>query len=418
MHKYYSDAIKCKREYEMACFTSEKYRLIEERFCAAHPQPASPDPLQEIGCWRDRVAFCAEAERAAEAAQLKCKAEQVHMALVGQQEANAEFEISSDAEALAGVKLFLQRSLEDAAERLRRYIASPSSPQGGWDLLNYALPVAFNTRRNLIFTCICSPESHFQFHSSLIPSQRRHGLFEPLFCRSVSVLQPMFQLPDVDTSNPQGVADIELALGSSLFDAMAHLVALSSVSLHDDIENRLRPSAVQHCIDLAESGMNASVISDDLFVGRVEEIGKINRCMGPVFQGVEEHCVLVLVHGIPGSGKSSLAKRQLELLQKQTNPHNVLCHIIQSRGRGAVRDGLHQMGLALATRLNFGTDASVKNVLDCLNMFLRNQRFIILADDADADALDELLRHVPPSSNPTHTPNLSKNQSTIFLRAL
>jgi hypothetical protein len=33
-------------------------------------------------------------------------------------------------------------------------------------------------------------------------------------------------------------------------------------------------------------------------------------------------------------------------------------------------------------------------------MFLQNQRFVILADDADADALDELLRHVPPSSKP------------------
>ena len=110
VHKVHSDAIKFKREYEMACFKCEKYRVIEEQFCAAHPQPASPDLSQETGCWRLRVAFCAEAERAAEAAQLLGKAEQVLTALNGQQAAIAEFERSSDAEALAGVKLFLQRS--------------------------------------------------------------------------------------------------------------------------------------------------------------------------------------------------------------------------------------------------------------------------------------------------------------------
>jgi hypothetical protein len=114
VHKVHSDAIKSKREYEMACFRSEKYRVIEEQFCAAHPPPKSPDLSQEIGCWRDRVAFCAEAERAAEAAQLLGKAEQVLSALVGQQAANMEFESSSDAEALAGVKLFLQRSARRA----------------------------------------------------------------------------------------------------------------------------------------------------------------------------------------------------------------------------------------------------------------------------------------------------------------
>jgi hypothetical protein len=210
----------------------------------------------------------------------------------------------------------------------------------------------------------------------------------------------MLQLPDIDTSNPQGVADIELALGSSLFDAMAHLVALSSLSLHDVIENHVRPSAVQHRVESVESGMNASVSSEGLFVGRVEEIGKINRCMGPVFQGGDEHCVLALVHGIPGTGKSRLAKRQLELLQRQTSPFIVHCHVVQGRGRGAARDGLHQMGLALASQLNVGTAASVEDVLPRLSMFLQNQRFVILADDADADALDELLLHVPPSIKP------------------
>jgi len=84
--------------------------VIEEQFCAAHPQPESPDLSQEIGFWRDRVAFCAEAERAVEAAQLLDKAKQVLKELDGQQKANTEFEKSSNVKALANVKLFLQRS--------------------------------------------------------------------------------------------------------------------------------------------------------------------------------------------------------------------------------------------------------------------------------------------------------------------
>ena len=122
--------------------------------------------------------------------------------------------------------------------------------------------------------------------------------------------------------------------------------------------------------------------------------------MGPVFRDSNEHCVLAVVHGIPGTGKSRLAKRQLELLQRESSPHVVHRHIVQGRGRGAVRDGLHQMGLALAAQLNVGTAASVDDVLPRLTEYLRNHRFVILADDADPEALDELLKHVPKSSEP------------------
>jgi hypothetical protein len=75
-------------------------------------------------------------------------------------------------------------------------------------------------------------------------------------------------------------------------------------------------------------------------------------------------------------------------------------HIVQGRGRGAVRDGLHQMGLALAAQLNVGIAASVDDVLPRLTEYLRSRRFVILADDADSEALDELLKHVPKSSRP------------------
>ena len=58
------------------------------------------------------------------------------------------------------------------------------------------------------------------------------------------------------------------------------------------------------------------------------------------------------------------------------------------------------MGLALAAQLNVGTAASVDDVLPRLTECLRSHRFVILADDADSEALGELLKHVLKSSKP------------------
>jgi tetratricopeptide (TPR) repeat protein len=291
------------------------------------------------------------------------------------------------------------RSFDWAASRLHEYLASSTS-QKGWDLLNLAVPVVYNNSKNLMFSCVCPPESHFEFHSSVVRSKRRHGTFVALFRRSMDILQPVLQLADADPSNPESVAAMERCLGCSVFDAAAHLVALASTSLHDTIEKELCSVTVKYQLDVIDSSMNAYVSSEGEFVGRSEEIGKIDRCMGPVFQGSQPHCVLALVHGIPGTGKSRLAKRQLELLQRQKDRLTVRSAEIQGRGRGAVRDGLHKMGLALAEQLMVGTSASVDEVLLRLKKFLQTQRFVILADDADTEVLDELLKHVPKSSKP------------------
>jgi hypothetical protein len=48
------------------------------------------------------------------------------------------------------------------------------------------------------------------------------------------------------------------------------------------------------------------------------------------------------------------------------------------------------MGLALAAQLNVGTAASVDDVLPRLTECLRSHRFVIIADDADSEALGEL----------------------------
>jgi tetratricopeptide (TPR) repeat protein len=290
-------------------------------------------------------------------------------------------------------------SFDWAASRLQQYLASSTRLQG-WDLLNFAVPVAYNSSKSLMFSCVCPPEWHFEFHSSVVRSKRRHGTFVALFRRSMHILQPVLQLADADPSNPESVTAMDRSLGSSVFDAAAHLVALASTSLHDVIEEELCSMPVKYELDVIDSSMNAYVSSEGEFVGRNEEIGKIERCMRPVFQGSQQHCVLALVHGIPGTGKSRLAKRQLELLQRQKSRYKVIRHVIQGRGRGAVRDGLHKMGLALAVQLKVGTAASVDEVLPRLKDFLQTQRFVILADDADTDVLDELLKYVPKSSEP------------------
>jgi hypothetical protein len=79
---------------------------------------------------------------------------------------------------------------------------------------------------------------------------------------------------------------------------------------------------------------------------------------------------------------------------------------IQARGRDAVRDGLHRLGLTIYDKLGLGSSATVDDVLGSdskpqrLRNFLQKHRFVIVADDCDAEGCSELLLHVPPSTKP------------------
>ena len=125
--------------------------------------------------------------------------------------------------------------------------------------------------------------------------------------------------------------------------------------------------------------------------------------MRPVFESSfnGRHCPLVVVYGQPGTGKSFLADHVLSRLENEFKANEgegnagavveeYSCKI-QARGRDAVRDGLHKMGLTLYDKVGVGASASVDDVLGSdskpqrLRNFLLKKRFVIVADDSDAE---------------------------------
>jgi hypothetical protein len=307
------------------------------------------------------------------------------------------------------------RSMEKAADHLDKYTCcSGGSP---WSALIRAVSYVFNSSKSMNFPCVSKPGPNFLFHGSVALNRDAKSCpHKALFDRSLVFLKGIDGI-SANMSNPDDLCFIEKALGLHLFDAISHLAALSSLSTHDRIEKIAQSPARRFQVNVevteaAATGLNATVSSETIFVGRAESISKFNSCVRPVFASDERnHSPLVLVHGQPGTGKSRLASQHLELLQKEFQepnaPHVVYRHTIQCRSKDAVRDGLHKMGLALADRLGLGSAASVEDVLGDggskparLKQFLEQNRFVILADDADEDGFEELLHHVPKSRRP------------------
>jgi hypothetical protein len=139
--------------------------------------------------------------------------------------------------------------------------------------------------------------------------------YRSLFARSVSILKPMLNLPANFTLD----LAIQKALGLRIFDAISHLAALASPRLHPLLESKKpNPSAPSLVVEVKESGLSACVSAGGLLVGRIPAINEINERIRPIFESScpANHCPLICIHGMSGNGKSQLASRQLEMLQK------------------------------------------------------------------------------------------------------
>jgi hypothetical protein len=275
-----------------------------------------------------------------------------------------------------------------------------------WQAILDAQSLVFNSNELMHFHCLPEPDSYFKFDRSVVPS--KHGEDRPMpdfFVSCVKSLQPVLAFSQL----PASADKIEVALGTNLYDTLSNLAALSSMVLYPLIQNVAKESQVPVIVKTVNFGMNATVNSTGLMVGRHHERLKLCAFIRPVFEissgaGQDSnHCPIVLLRGIPGTGKSSLAARELEKLQKEFDRNTdvpVYRHVIHGRGAQAVRDGLLKMGLALAHDLNIDSDAPVQEVLGSLKVFLMRQRFVIFADDIDKDGTLELLKHIHKSSNP------------------
>jgi hypothetical protein len=300
------------------------------------------------------------------------------------------------------------RSIEEASTTLhsRGIISCIEDLKGRpWQTILEALPLLFNSHELTHFQSLANPASQFLFHESLVPSRSgRRNLDAQLFECSLKFIQPLLSCLGI----PESVGDLETVLGADLFDARAHLAALSSIALQPMIDEIGKELCVPAVVSVITLGMNATISAGGAMVGRVVESENFDKCIRPVFSkrpqvsqsGQKDHCPIVLVHGIPGVGKSFFAGRALEKLQKEfdrKSEFTVYRHVIHGRGVQAICDGLRNMGLALAGVLGIDSDASFEDVIFPLRRFLATQRFVIMVDDIDPVGLEALLAHIPKS---------------------
>jgi hypothetical protein len=232
---------------------------------------------------------------------------------------------------------------------------------------------------------------------------------EDLFSRCTKVLRPLMNAAVSDVYASDGNCILEGTFdGSEFFDCLSYLAALASPLLGS------KRYSLIHAVELLsteQAGLSATVTSH-LLTGRDVEASVVDGCIRPVFalNDSSSHCTLVLIHGIPGTGKSSLADTVLSGLDTAYKASDIIngtgqvveeySYKMQARKRDSVRDGLYKMGLSLCGSLGIGPSASIEDVLPRLKNFLQMQRFVILADDADEDGLNELLLHLPRSYKP------------------
>ncbi len=247
-------------------------------------------------------------------------------------------------------------------------------------------------------------------------SESQGSLDEVLLARCLETLRPLLNLPRADTS-PDGILEMEACLGDvGFFDALTHLAVLASSHLRLKLEQS-NPCFEVEMIDEGSMGLSASIAPPGHVTARELEMECLNHHIRPVFESSfdKRHCPLIVVFGLPGTGKSFLTDHVLSRLENQfkaregescwENVEEYSCKF-QARGRDAVRDGLHKMGLALCAKLDVGSSASADDILGSnskprrLHDFLLEKRFVIVADDCDTQGCTELLYHVPQSTKP------------------
>jgi hypothetical protein len=277
------------------------------------------------------------------------------------------------------------------------------APISTWDALLQASSVLCNAG-----TWIRVP---YAFESNCLSCVVNSGyLAKHLVARCIKALRPLLNLSRVDSSSC-GVLEIETCLGNaSFFDALSFFAVLASPHLQSELKRSSQGFDLE-LIYKESTGLHSTMLPSRYMVGRQDEIEILNRHIRPVFESSfnMKNCPLVLVHGNPGVGKSFTTLHVLNCLQNEFQAIEgescwesveMYSWIILGRGRHAVRDSLHKMGLVLCDKLGLGSSASADDILRCLHDFLLYKRFVIVADDCDTEGCRELLFHIPQSTKP------------------
>ena len=261
----------------------------------------------------------------------------------------------------------------------------------GWELLQHMLPLHPEIKKqSMIHNVPCS--------CCIVPSSPT--IFEEPVSKLWSVIFPSLQ------QLPASAQEVPCAESSTAM-RLACAAALASRTLQDKVNELPAVRVAVVASGAAGLGMRAAVPGDDAFIAREEEKAAIVDAVTSVMDGTShESRRVLLLHGVPGLGKSLLATQALRSAQKdlETNAaraqasQDVPLEIVRGRGAGVVDEDLVALGRNLGSAIGVVSTSPVKVVLDNLKRFFSTSRYVLLIDDADEEGLARGLEFLPVSN--------------------
>ncbi len=260
----------------------------------------------------------------------------------------------------------------------------------GWELLLHMLPLHPDLKRQAMIhnaPCLCKLD--------ITPA-----IFEEPVADLWSAVFPSLQklLPSQAE---------EFALESTAAMSAACTAALASCSLQDRVNST---PALRVTITPSSSsglGMRAVTADDHDFVAREDDHAAIVGAVTSVLDGTSfESRRVLLLHGVPGLGKSLLATQALRSAQSDLEKNvaraqasqDVRLEIVRGRGAGVVDEDLVALGRNLGSVIDVVSASPPDVVLAALRRFFANSRYVLLIDDADEEGLARALEFLPVSN--------------------
>ncbi len=262
----------------------------------------------------------------------------------------------------------------------------------GWALLQHMLPLHPDVKKQRMIHnahCACS-----------INVPPLMTIFEEPVSKIWSTLFPSLQLL------PPSARE-ELNVESSTAMRLACTAALASRTLQDQVNKLSAVRIVVVASDAAGLSLRAAVTGDNAFIAREEEKAAIVDAVKSVMDGKShESRRVLLLHGVPGLGKSLLATQALRSAQKdlETNvsrahaSQDVRLEIVRGRGAGVVDEDLVALGRNLGSIIGDVSASPPEVVRAALRRFLSMSRYVLLIDDADEEGLARGLEFLPVSN--------------------
>lgn len=284
-------------------------------------------------------------------------------------------------------------------DAIKAYLLSICSGTGslpedcsGWALLLHMLPLHPDLKKQAMIhnaPCLCKLD---------IPPDM--SIFEEPVANLWSAVFPSLQ-----KTLPSQAEEFTVESTATMSDACT--AALASRTLQDRVNNT---PALRVTITPSSSsglGMRAVTANDHDFVAREEEQAAIVGAVTSVMDGKSfESRRVLLLHGVPGLGKSLLATQALRSAQSDLEKNvaraqasqDVRLEIVRGRGAGVVDEDLVALGRNLGSVIDVVSASPPAVVLAALRHFFANSRYVLLIDDADEEGLARALEFLPVSN--------------------